>query len=416
MATRTAEESKQTSRIWLWIGAAVLLVVVFFVARNLTRDRTPVHAAIASRTELFKTVPTNGLVEPVMNKEFHSPVATTVRSVNVQQGDRVKAGQLLMQLDDVNARARVATAESALRSAEASYETTRQGGTLEQQQSLTSNVSRSRLDLAQAQRELAALQKLQSTGAASASEVAAAQQRVAIDQDGLASLETRQQTRYSSSEMERARSAVADAQANLTAARAVLDQTSYRAPIDGTVYSMPVGRSDFVEEGKLLLQMADLKNVRVRAYFDEPEIGGLAVGQKISIVWDARPGKEWHGHIVLVPSTIIVFNTRNVGEVLVAIDDADGGLLPDTHVTVTVTTSSEPNSLTIPREALHSENGKPYVFCVVGGSLVRTAVVTGTLNLTQVAITSGLKDGDVVATGSLNGLALEDGLPVKVVR
>ena len=162
--------------------------------------------------------------------------------------------------------------------------------------------------------------------------------------------------------------------------------------------------------------MADLKNVRVRAYFDEPEIGRLAVGQKIRIVWDARPNREWHGHIVLVPSTIVTYGTRNVGEVLVAIDDPDDGLLPETHVTVTVTTSSEPNTLTIPREALHSENGKPYVFRVVNDTLVRTQIVIGTPNLTQVPVSSGLNDGDVVATGSLNGLALEEGAPVKVVR
>jgi HlyD family secretion protein len=321
-----------------------------------------------------------------------------------------------MQLDDINARARVATAESALRSAEATLEATRQGGTLQEQQSLNSNLSRSQLDLAEAQRQLAALQKLQSTGAASASEVAAAQQRVILDQESLAALQTRQQTRYSSADLARAQAAVTDAQANLTAARSVLDQTSFRAPVDGTVYSIVVGRSDFVEEGKLLFQMADLKNVRVRAYFDEPEIGNLAIGQKISIVWDARLGKEWHGHIILLPSTIVTYNTRNVGEVLVAIDDADGTLLPDTHVTVTVTTSSEPNLLTVPREAVHVENGKPYVYRIVNGSLQRTNVTTGIFNLTDEAITSGLKDGDVVATVSLNGMALEEGEPVKVIR
>ncbi len=62
--------------------------------------------------------------------------------------------------------------------------------------------------------------------------------------------------------------------------------------------------------------MADLKQLRVRAYFDEPEIGHLSIGQKIRIVWDAYPGREWHGHIVLVPSTIVNYSTRNVGEVL----------------------------------------------------------------------------------------------------
>jgi HlyD family secretion protein len=409
--------SRQISgRVWLWIGAAVLLVAIFFVARNMTRDRTPVHAAIASRTELYSTVPTNGIVEPIQNYEYHAPAATSVRAVYVQPGDKVKAGTLLMQLDDVSARARVATAESALASAQATLDATRNGGSFQEQQSLDSNISRSSLDLADAQRQLAALQKLQSTGAASASEVATAQQRVALDQDNLNSFRGRQQTRYAPIDLQRSQSAVSDAQANLTAARAILNQMSYRAPIDGTVYSIPVGRSDYVEEGKLLLQMTDLNHLRVRAYFDEPEIGGLKVGQKIIVVWDARPGRQWHGHITQVPSTIVEYHTRNVGEVLVGIDDSDGGLLPDTHVTVTATTSSAPNSLTVPREALHSENGKPYVYRIVNDSLVRTPITTGTLNLTDVAVTSGLKDGDVVATGSLNGLPLEEGLPVKVVR
>jgi HlyD family secretion protein len=411
-----AVESKPTSRIWLWIAAAILLIVVFFVARALTRDRLPVRAAAASRAELISTVSTNGLIEPVNPYEFHSPIATTVRSIAVQQGDHVKAGQLLMQLDDVIARARVASAESALRAAEASNEATRQNGTLEERQSLTSNIIRSQLDLEQAQHDRAALEKLQTTGAASAGEVAAARQRESIARDNLQALQDRQQSRYSPAERERASSSVADAQANLAAARSVLDQTTVRAPVDGTVYSIPIGRSDFVEQGKILLQMADLNHVRVRAYFDEPEIGRLAVGQKIRIVWDAKPGKEWHGHIVQVPSTIIVYGTRNVGEVLIDIDDSNSGLLPETHVTVTATTSSEPNTLTVPREALHSENGKPYVFKIVNGDLVRTAVAIGTPNLTEVPVTSGLNEGDMVATSSTNGLPLEEGAPVKVVR
>jgi len=411
-----AVESKPTSRIWLWVGAAVLLIIVFFVARSLTRDRIPVHAAAAVRAELVSTVSTNGLVEPVNNHEFHSPLATTVRSILVNQGDQVKPGQLLMQLDDVYARARVAAAESALRAAEATNDDTRENGTLEERQSLSSNISRAQLDLAQAQRERTALEKLQTTGAASPSEVAAARQRESLAQDNLQALQARQHSRYSPAEQQRSTSSVADAQANLAAARAVLEQTSIRAPEAGTVYSIPVGRSDFVEQGKLLLQMADLKNLRVRAYFDEPEIGRLAIGQKIRIVWDARPGKEWHGHIIQVPSTIIVYTTRNVGEVLIDIDDGESGLLPDTHVTVTASTSSEPNALTVPREALHSENGKPYVYKIVGGDLVRTSIAIGTPNLTQVPVTSGLNDGDMVATGSINGMALEEGAPVKVVR
>jgi HlyD family secretion protein len=412
-----ARETVQKSRVWLWIGAGVLLITVFIVARAMSSDKIPIHAATVKRAELVSTTPTNGLVEPERNYEFHSPLATTISEIYVHEGDKVSAGKLLMKLDDASARARVASGESGLRAAEATLEAIQQGGTLEERQSLSSSVSSAKLDLAQKQRDLASLKALQATGAASASEVSAAQERLTLAQQTVDSYQARQQTRYSPAELERARAAVTEAQANLAASRDVLDKTSIRAPVDGTVYSIPIGRSDFVEEGKLLLQMADLTHLRVRAYFDEPEIGLLAIGQKIRITWDAaRPGKEWHGHIVSTPSTIISYTTRNVGEVLVTIDDPDDGLLPATHVTVTVTTSSEPNVLTMPREALHSENGKPYVFRVVNGSLVRTPITIGTPNLTEVPVESGLSDGAVVATGSLNGVALEEGSSVKVVR
>jgi len=114
--------------------------------------------------------------------------------------------------------------------------------------------------------------------------------------------------------------------------------------------------------------------------------------------------------------TVITYGTRNVGEVLVQIDEPDSGLLPDTNVTVTVTTSSEPNALSIPREALHSENAKPFVYKVVDGKLQRTDVTTGTINLTQVAILSGLREGESVAVGTTNGQPLQEGIPIKVVR
>jgi HlyD family secretion protein len=84
-------------------------------------------------------------------------------------------------------------------------------------------------------------------------------------------------------------------------------------------------------------------------------------------------------------------------------------------VNVAVTTSSEPNVLTVPREALHSEKGEPFVYKVVGDTLVRTPVTVGTPNLVLAPILSGLKDGDIVATGTTNGLPLQEGVPIKVV-
>jgi HlyD family secretion protein len=411
-----AEDRSQWSRVWLWVGSAILLIAVFYTARYLLRDRLPVREAQATRAELINTVPTNGRVEPEVNYQIISPVATTVKAVYVQQGDQVEAGKLLMVLDDVEARARVATAESGVKSAEAALEAATHNGTQAERQASDADIARAQLDRDQAQHDLDALTKLQSTGAASAGEVAAARERLETAKATLHASDQSAKSRFSPAEVERARAALADAEANLAAAQQIEAKTTIRAPISGTVYAVNAGRTEFVEQGKLLLEVADLHHLRVRAYFDEPEIGRLAVGQSIQIKWDAKPGLSWQGHIIRIPSTVITYGTRNVGEVLVQIDDADGELLPDTNVTVTVTTAKEANALTIPREALHSENGKSYVYKVAGNRLVRTPVTIGTPNLTQAPILSGLNEGDWVATGTTNGLPLQEGVPIQVKR
>lgn len=411
-----AEEKKQNLRLWFWRSSALLLVIVFFVARYFLRDQLPVREVRVSHQEVLNTVSTNGRVEPLANYEIHSPVSATVKAVYVTAGEQIPAGKLLLQLDDIQARARVASAESGVKSAQAALDAALHNGTPQERQASASDITRARIDRDQAQHDLDALTKLKSTGAASESEVSAAQQRLDSAQAALHAAEQGAQTRYSSAEIDRARAQLADAESALAAADEVLAQTAPRSPIAGTVYSLSTSRSEFAEEGKPLMEIADLSHERVRAYFDEPSIGQLAVGQKILIKWDAKPGHSWDGHIVQVPTTIITYGTRNVGEVLVAIDSPATDLLPDTNVTVTVTTSSEPNTLAVPREALHSENGKPYVFKVVDDKLVRTAVTIGTPNLNLAPILTGLQEGDYVATGTTNGLPLQEGVPIKVVR
>jgi HlyD family secretion protein len=411
-----ADRRRQLDRRWLWLGAAIILIVVFFSVRSLTRDRLAVRVAEVAHQPLASTVSTNGRVEPVVNYEMHSPIATTVKAVYVQPGDEVAAGKLLMELDDAQARARLAAAESGVKSAQAALDAVTHNGTQEQRQMAAADVTRSRLDRDQARRDVDALIKLNSTGAASSNEVAAARQRLESAEATLHAAEESARSRYSSPDMARAQAALADAEAGVAAARDVEAQTSVHAPVAGTVYTLNAGRTEFVDQGALLLQIANLHDERVRAYFDEPEIGRLAVGQPILIKWDAKLGRVWHGHIVRTPITVITYGTRTVGEVMVKIDDGDAGLLPQTNVTVTVTTSNEANTLSVPREALYSENGKSYVFKVVNDELQRTRVTTGTINLTQVAILSGLKEGDLVATVSINGQPLQEGIPIKVVR
>jgi HlyD family secretion protein len=365
---------------------------------------------------LVSSISTNGRVEPEENFELHTPIASTVKAVYVQPGDQVPTGKLLMVLDNAQALAREATAESGVKTAQAALEAATHNGTQQERQMATADVTRARLERDEARRGWQALTRLNSTGAASPSEVAAARQRLDTAEANLHALEQSASSRYSPAEIERARAALSDAKANLAAERQVVAQTYVRAPAAGTIYSLGAGRTEFVEEGKLLMQLADLHRERVRAYFDEPEIGRLAVGQKIQIKWDAKPGRIWNGHIERTPVTVMDLGTRSVGEVLVKIDDADGELLPDTNVTTTVTISSDASALSVPREALHSENGKTYVYKIVKDGLQRTYVTIGAINLTQAAILSGLQEGDMVATGTINGQPLQEGVPIKVVR
>lgn len=411
-----AEARKQLDRRWLWLGVTVLLVVVFFTVRNLTQQRLPVRVASVVRDSLASTISTNGRVEPIVNYEIHSPISTTVKAVFIQQGAEVPKGKVLMLLDDTDARARLAAAVSGVKSAQSALEAVLQNGTLEQRQMSAAEVAQNRLNRDQAKRDLDALVKLNTTGAASVSEVASARQRLASAEAALNASEQSARNRYSQADVARAQAALADAQANYAAAKKVEEQTTVRAPIAGTVYILNTSATEFAQEGKLLAEIADLKHERIRAYFDEPDIGRLAVGQRILIKWDAKPELVWHGHIERTPITVTTYGTtRTVGEVLVTIDSGDGTLLPDTNVTVTVTTASESDILNIPREALYSQSGKPYVFKVVGDELKKTPVVTGALNLTQVAILSGLKEGEQVATGTTSGQPLQEGMLIKVM-
>ena len=400
----------------MWLGLVVILILVFFVTRSFLRQQLPVRVVTVGHEELRNTISTNGHVEPEAEFDFYSPISTTVKAVNVMPGDKVGPGKILMVLDDVDARAREAAAQSGVKSAQAGLEAALHNGTQEQQQMAAADLTRAKLERDQAKHDLDALMRLNSTGAASAGEVSGARSRLQTAEASLQAAQLASTSRYSPMDIDRARAALADAEANLTSARNLVERTVLRATTHGTVYDVEASKTEFVEQGKLLIKMADLSKQRVRAYFDEPDIGHLSSGQNVLIKWDARPGREWHGHVIRPPVTIVEHGTRHVGEVLVSVDDdSDGALLPDTNVNVTVTTSSEPGVLSIPREALFSQNGQPYVFKVSGDTLVRAQVVTGIVNLTRVSILQGLKDGDKVATGSLSGQPLEADVPIKVV-
>jgi HlyD family secretion protein len=410
------ERRKGISSGVLWTAAAIALVLIFFGVRRLTREKLPVRVAEAQVQDLTKATSTNGKVEPIHIFEAHAPEAALVKDVYVHVGQRVRAGQLLVSLDDTNARAKLAAATAALRAAQAGYQSVESGGTYQEQLAFSSNLAKAKIDSDQAARDLDVIQQLAAKGAAAPSEVAQAQMRLSLAQATLHSLEEQKSKPYAPVDLTRARSSVAEAQAAVDAASQVIAQSHVRVPFPATVYSLSVARYGYIEPGAEILLAADLSKLQVRAYFDQPEIGDLQLNNPATIVWDAKPGLKFHGHITRLPTDIITYTTRIVGEVLLSIDDDNGVLLPNTTVVVTVITQSIHNALTVPREALHVEGGRDYVYVVSRDTLRRTPVQVGAINLTSVQILSGVQEHTVVALGTTNGAPISEGVPIRIVN
>ncbi len=395
----------------------VVLILIGLIIRYATRTDVEVRATKVDYSDLLSSLPTNGKVEPIQMFQAHATEPGTVEAVYVHGGQQVAAGTLLLRMDTSAANARVETARSAIAQAQAAQFDLRNGGTTDERIGMMGDLDRAKLQLSQAQNDVAALQALQAKGAASANEVAAAQARLASAQTSVQTVQQRSTARYASTDKQRVQAQLAESRASLAAAQQTLASSVVRAPFAGTVYSLPVKQYDFVAAGEELVQLADLTKVQIRAYFDEPEIGKLQNGAAVVIKWDAKPTLSWHGHIVRTPTTVITYGTRNVGECLIAVDDAAGDLLPNTNVNVNVTTQQIYHVLSLPREALHTDgSSENFVYVVQKGLLVRRPVQIGALNLMKVQILSGLQTGDIVALNPISGgVDLTPGLQVKVV-
>ena len=374
--------------------------------RVTTVERGPIRSLIS----------TNGKVEPIQNFEAHSPVPTTVKRLFVKEGDRVRRGQLLLQLDDADLRSQAARAQARMKAAQADQSDLTTGGTREEMLTLDAQLLKARNVRDADERNLDALRRLQQQGAASAGEVKQAEDELQRAQADATLLEQKQKDRYSQPEVAKVRAQGAEAQAALDAAEDALQKSSVQAPFDGIVYALPVKQGAYVQTGDLLLQEGNLSKMLVRTFVDEPDIGRLATGQKIEVTWDAIPGRIWTGTVSTIPSTVKLRGARNVGEVTCTVDNQDRRLLPNVNVGVTVITAEHSGVLTLRREAVRTDDEKPYVFQVVDGKLKRREVEVSLQNLTRVEITAGLPENAEVALSSADSKPLVDGARVKVVQ
>src|SRR5215510_2310737 len=264
----------------LLIAAAIVALFVFS-GWMMRRGVVSVRAEKVIRQPIASIISTNGKVEPVQNFEAHALAQVMVKRVLAREGDLVKKGQLLIQLDDADARAQAAKALARLRAAEANLHDVQAGGTQEEVLTTRSEIVKARAERDAAERNLQAVQRLQQTGAASPGEVEAARNRLQKAQADLELLQSKATGRFSTPEITKVQASAAEARTAYAAAQELLKNSHITAPFAGTIYQVRVKEGSFVNSGDLLLQMAELNRVQVRAFVDEPDIGKLAKDEKV---------------------------------------------------------------------------------------------------------------------------------------
>jgi HlyD family secretion protein len=358
-----------------------------------------VAVADVLRENLSSVVSTNGKVEPVMPRSFRAGYPTFVERVFAVEGQQVKRGQKLFALDDTEVQADLAQARADLATQEEALSVAKAGGHASQLAKAVADLQKAQASRDQLHRDNETLTKLVAEKAATSEELEQNRLQLIQAEADVQSFAKMKQTLEQQAKLdegrvallvEHARAAVRDLEERQQSAHGT-------APFDGTLYSLPIRQGDFVKAGDLLAELADLRQVRIRAFIDEPELGQIDVNQSVEIFWDAHPDRVWNGRTEMLPKQVVTRGTRSVGELICSVSNDRLDLLPNTTVDVRIQISERPAALVVPRGAVYIEGDKRFVFRVEDNRLRRRLIKVGIAGPTKIEVLSGLSEGDVVA-------------------
>src|SRR3989442_3581581 len=152
---------------WLLWAVGIVGAVVLLASFMSHDDAVPIRSATVQPGTIRSIVSTNGKVEPLQSFEAHAPVGTTVKKLLVREGDHVNQGQLMVQLDDADARSQAAKALAQIRSSEADVSAIQSGGNREEVLTLEAQLAKTQTQRDAAQRNVEALRRFQQHSAAS---------------------------------------------------------------------------------------------------------------------------------------------------------------------------------------------------------------------------------------------------------
>lgn len=406
--------------------AAVAVVVVggIIAASVLSRPKAKgeeVYMAKAATKDLASFVSATGRIEARTKVNIQSSVIGEIRKLPVKEGDAVKTGDLLVQIDPERYRTEVDRLQSAVRMQKIAIE-------------------QAEISLANSDRKFKRNQSLHGNS-------------------GLVSTEALELSELDFSsrtiEVRSLKEQVEQAEASLARARDDLSKTTIRSPMDGTVTKLNAEKGEITltgtmnNPGTVLMIVSDMGEILATVDVDETRVTQLSLGQTARVVVDAvGEAKPYAGKVVEIGGSAVQRpgQQTQVFEVKVALDTVDAQLRPGMTAKARIETQNAKSVVTVPIQAVmlrpvkeiadaaaggakkkdeskkddvkkdDAKTGetKECVFVVEGGKARLRAVKTGISDETSVAVVEGLKDGETVVTGPYRGLRdLKDGDAVK---
>jgi len=446
-------------RKWKILIALVVLVggsiAVFAGVRYSHRGVVTVQTGKVTRQDLTSLVTASGEVKPRKYINIGANATGQLTQIPVKEGDHVRKGQLLAQVENTQPGANVNAQRASLASAEADAAAAEAGLKSSDDNLLTmqAGVERSKADLEKALLDFKRGEELYRAKLIPKQDY---DQRKAAYDSAQASLNESQarltqakaQREQTNAQLYSAQKRVAQLRAMVTVADDVLNKYSSYAPLDGVVTNLPVRVGETVVPGvqnsaaSTIMTIADMSLITAEVKVDETDIVSVKMDQVADVTIDAIPNKTFKGHVIEIGNTAIVRSTGLAAsqtttssqeakdfKVVVALDNPPEDIRPGLSCTAKITTATRQHTLTIPIQALtirqkgdleaKPKNGadpQPVkldpaaekarkeevqgVFVIAGGKAEFRKVETGITGATDIEVVNGLKDGDEIVTGS----------------
>ncbi|MGA2719954.1 MAG: efflux RND transporter periplasmic adaptor subunit [Candidatus Acidiferrales bacterium] len=449
---------------WQKVAIGIGLVLVlggggWFASHEWNKGLVTVQTGTVTRENLTSVVTASGEVRPKNYTNVLGEGIGKITDITVKEGDRVKKGDVLLHLEniqpgaDVEAQAaNVQAAESGLKVAAANYDSA-----VATQAQRQADLEKQKLDWQRSQQlykeELIPRQDYDAAKAAYDSSVAALNASQA-------------QVAQAQAAREQSNSTMDQTRAQLTHTKDVLRKTTYTAPISGIVSYIDVRVGENVvpgiqnAQGSFLMTISDMSVVTAEVKVDETDITNVRNGQAADVTIDAVPGQVFKGHVTEVGELAILrtsgqaamtATTANTQEardfkVVVTVDNPPASLRPGLSATARIQTAHKDNVLTVPIQALAVRSQKTIeearqgdganvtlaasngdaavgganadiqgVFVVREKKAVFVPVQTGISGITDIEVTNGLQEGDQIIVGSYKALrSLRPGGRIKV--